>query len=179
MIGESIADEFWFQDLWGITVARPLRLRGKHGPEILSENRDQPLYPFVVLARVPDTEDEAREIAPQLNRIAVSRPDLELLLWSNRPELWKDVPFPVREAGEDEEFARARFAIVLTAHEPAARDLASFFHGPIYSLPEVAPASHPNWTRVRLKPGEDPKNQWPIFLRRVGLHDPPLEPVYV
>ena len=185
-IGESLVDEFWMQDLWRINKHRPLEIRGKVGPVRLNRDRDKPLYPFSILVRLPDQPERFAETVPALTALAASRPDMELHFLA-RDILRKSaaasmIPHSFH-AIEDDHLPQAvqgrlQVALVLTDQEIAARELTSHFSGLTYSLPEVE-QSNKDWHLVSSDPTLPAEERWLDALRTLGLHEPPLQWVYL
>ncbi len=182
VIGESVVDEFWMQDLWRINKYRPLELSGKTGPVRLARDRDKPLHPFSVLVRAPDQPERFAETIPALSALAASRPDMDLHLFAR-----EIIRQPAAEAGvrhafhplEDDRLPEfLEFAIVLTGRELAARELARLYSGPIYCPPVTAQSRH-TWFPMAVDESLPADQRWLQTLRSLGMHDPPVEWEYV
>lgn len=182
VIGTSLADEFWMQNLWRTNRRRPLELRGKRGPVRLQRDQSKPLYPFRILVRLPDTAEGFRDTLPALEALVASRPDLALDLLA--PEALHPV---VSQAALPHRFHAVEdgavpdgpeLAVLLTRDELAARDLARWWDHPVYSFPDVA-QSRPDWHPITSDPALPSQDRWLAALRSLGMHDPPLACDYV
>jgi hypothetical protein len=174
------------QNLWRINKRRPLEIRGKVGPVRLSRDRDKPLYPFSILVRLPDQPERFAETVPALTALAASRPDMELHFLARDvlrgPAAASTIPHTFH-ALEDDHLpeavqGRLQVALVLTDQEIAARELTRHYSGLTYSLPEVE-QSNKDWHLVSSDPTLPAEERWLDALRTLGLHDPPLQWVYL
>lgn len=183
MFRESIADVFWFQNLWRFNKRRPLALRAKRGPLRLAAERDRALQPFTLLIRVPDDPEGFAEVLPALRLLTTSRPDLDLHLLARRdlrPHAGGfEAPHQFHAVEDRTLPPHPDLALVLTNDQSAARDLARLFPGPTYSRSGLQPSASPHWRTSGVEGSPAPSDQWISFLRGLGMHDPPLEWEYV
>jgi|GEM_PF-652957 len=180
----SVPDVFWLTDLWRFSRRSPLALDSKQGPLVITKRRNEPLQPLRVLIRTPDHPEEARPTLPALQTLAASRPDLVLILlgFDTMARFWttSGIPHEFVPFRGDTPPVDAHFAIVLTADEPAARDLPRVFSGPIYALPEVSPSFHSRqWRRAGIRQAHRHKDRWLALLLSLGMPQPPRIIEYV